>query len=1162
MVVGTPLRVLASYLVLAAGLAGSAQAQRHSSPIQVTDDGSLVWVVNPDSDSIAKIDAATDLFVAEFSVGDQPRTLALDDTNGWLYVANHGSLDLTPKPSPDTVMRLDQTTGAVQEIHDLPFGCAPFGVIVREAEGGNQVYVSCQSTQQVIVLDQDLGPIPIATVPLGWPDPRNMVLSADGTRLYVAHFLTREPSSTAHVSEIDTTLASPQLVRVLEIPVDATTCETVNSGTGVFSQLMGIHITPAATQLWVGGIISNDFEKGLFSRDKRFGGAAKPSFCQGGKAEGQACGSGTDCPGGTCEATSTAESRNLFKAAWEDITRMAIYKIDLGTGAVAGKLDIDAGNNGTDIVFSADGSTAYSVDQFLHSLHIFNTARGQGANPGSVFASVSAKGPGGADPSQPCSGDPFDTVPEDPFILTPQVQIVPFAEDPLFVNGTVANTGNDYLVTTAQMRAVPDGVGTHPHGVALHPGGAKLYVANFFSRNVTVVKVDGFLCPPPGNESCQSRLDCEGCVPRVLAVIPTILPATDPFPPQILDGKILFHTGAREATVDPGAGSPRAVPGFNRDDPNVLEPVGLVTSTSGFGTSIACASCHPEGGMDGRVWDFSDLGGTVRNTMDLRGRSSFKPGECTEPADTACTTDAECLNNGVGSCSNDPSQICELDIQCGSCEVGSPAAGEFCTSDANCGEGFSCETASCTAAKCRHVSLDDIPLNVINTDVFFNPMGTIHWNGDQDEVEDFEGAYKVLMGASNCDGNEHDPEVCLGGLVRAGTVAKPQAAAPPLADTNRGLSPRLDHMADYVYTLTSFVRNPNLGPGGPSADAQAGREIFNSAIARCAECHNGPSPENQQLTDKRPLATHPPGVPGGAASMNPFLRHNVGTFSEFDLADPGVVADDLGQYHNSVITIPSSRGQLLSYVTPTLIDVWNGAPYNHDGQAQTLFQGIFPCDSNVDDCSDPSAGKNINDQHGGTSTLTPQQLLLLVEFMKAPHGPIAPGSGTVPVATLLKLDKLFIKFQKLELDTDDGFVLKATFTLPPSSSLDLTLGTNPKGKAVTVLDEEVVISIADVDGEIIERTIPAGNLIANGSETLFKFTDKTRSLAPGIEKIKLKRGKTGPQDFSILVTGKGMDLSTLDKNSIQVAVAIGDDALVKTRTLSANGKRTVLKVKE
>jgi len=41
---------------------------------------------------------------------------------------------------------------------------------------------------------------------------------------------------------------------------------------------------------------------------------------------------------------------------------------------------------------------------------------------------------------------------------------------------------------------------------------------------------------------------------------------------------------------------------------------------SNSGAGIACASCHPEGGEDGRVWDFNTLG--PRRTQSLRGKVS------------------------------------------------------------------------------------------------------------------------------------------------------------------------------------------------------------------------------------------------------------------------------------------------------------------------------------------------------------------------------------------------------------------------------------------------------------------------------------------------------------------------------------------------------------
>src|SRR6476660_3443494 len=36
---------------------------------------------------------------------------------------------------------------------------------------------------------------------------------------------------------------------------------------------------------------------------------------------------------------------------------------------------------------------------------------------------------------------------------------------------------------------------------------------------------------------------------------------------------------------------------------------------------ISCASCHNDGGHDGRVWDLTGFGEGLRNTISLRGRA-------------------------------------------------------------------------------------------------------------------------------------------------------------------------------------------------------------------------------------------------------------------------------------------------------------------------------------------------------------------------------------------------------------------------------------------------------------------------------------------------------------------------------------------------------------
>ena len=144
---------------------------------------------------------------------------------------------------------------------------------------------------------------------------------------------------------------------------------------------------------------------------------------------------------------------------------------------------------------------------------------------------------------------------------------------------------------------------------------------------------------------------------------------------------------------------------------------------------------------------------------------------------------------------------------------------------------FSCETQTCSAAKCLPASAANVPKNVGLDSKFMNPMVTVHWNGDRDEAEDFEHTFRSLLGAGDCDGVEDLPDKCIGALVMRSNVAKPQEVAPDLGTSNRGLSPRLDHMADYIYSLTSFVRNPNL-EGGPSPAAIEGAKIFFSSISR------------------------------------------------------------------------------------------------------------------------------------------------------------------------------------------------------------------------------------------------------------------------------------------------------------------------------------------
>src|SRR5262245_32655371 len=557
-------------LCMLALLAGTAAAQpTRSSPLAVAPDGH-VFVVNPDSSTVSRLEfdlMQHGALTHEAAVGRYPRTIAV--AGPYVFTADQGS---------DTVTRLAQADLGGRTQVDLGFGCNPYGVAPMPSGGG--VVVSCQGTSEAVLLDANLGVI--ARVKLPWPNARAIAISADGATAYVTHYLTAEPNQDARVSVVD--VGNKSVAKVLTIPADQSTCETQNSGQGAFNLVSAVALMPAgapaevANQIWVGGTQENAISKGLFKRRSGFkdepGAGLFPSveftaFPQGGAV------------------------RNVYKASFHDITRFGLYKVDLGSGNVVGKIDVDEANNATDIELSADGRVAYVVDLMFNSYHVFNTARGQNGNPTTLFASVSTNGPGGARPEAACIPAALISVsPERDYRMSPQAQITPIdgynPVDPAFnpVNTGVEFDAAAFHAGTPRMKPVPDAIGTAPTGVRLSPDGQTVYVANYLARNVVPVASaapldaagmpanlrcageptracgrnndcpagTGF-CNHPGGAACTTDADCvtspppciqsQDCAPLMLGQpVSTITGgiAADPLPPALLDGKILFNT--------------------------------------------------------------------------------------------------------------------------------------------------------------------------------------------------------------------------------------------------------------------------------------------------------------------------------------------------------------------------------------------------------------------------------------------------------------------------------------------------------------------------------------------------------------------------------------------------------------------------------------------
>src|SRR5262249_18243837 len=247
-------------------------------------------------------------------------------------------------------------------------------------------------------------------------------------------------------------------------------------------------------------------------------------------------------------------------------------------------------------------------------------------------------------------------------------------------------------------------------------------------------------------------------------------------------------------------------------------------------------------------------------------------------------------------------------------------------------------------------------------------------------------------------------------------------------------------------------------------------------------------------------------------------------------------------------TIPSSRGVLGDYITPVLNDLWNTAPYLHDGSAHTLLDVVRPCNPALDDCLEEGRGRNlriagVNGQelHGATSFLTPQQLNDLVDFQSA-----------------LTLDTLVGTNERV-INAGSLTIKKAVLTLPKQKKNGKTVGqvrvlvTGTLAGGGDTLDPAHGVTLtlaAPRDGRmvIVERAL-----------TMRGSGHRVGGHEGGLSLVLRRKG----DGFAFTVKGKGADLAPLNTGNQDLTVAIefaktGDFAqaqFVQNRNLA--GKKNV-----
>jgi hypothetical protein len=162
-------------------------------------------------------------------------------------------------------------------------------------------------------------------------------------------------------------------------------------------------------------------------------------------------------------------------------------------------------------------------------------------------------------------------------------------------------------------------------------------------------------------------------------------------------------------------------------------------------------------------------------------------------------------------------------------------------------------------------------------------FGNLHWSSNFDEIQDFEIQLERLNGAD--------------GLIPGTTFTESNS---PLTHVTAGSSEELDALAAYISGLgkESVLRSPNSCSWGGRCSSAAHSGAWQFHAYGCADCHTG-SPFRRT-----------------GSAFRDGLNHDMGT-----------IKASSGQ---------GSGGVLTAIRTPTLIELWDTAPYLHDGSAATL----------------------------------------------------------------------------------------------------------------------------------------------------------------------------------------------------------------------------------
>ena len=224
--------VVVAALVCSGAAADSIASPTHTSTITIDGDGTRLWSVNPNHDTVTAIDARRLVRLFERPVGDNPRTLAVAP-EGDVWVVNQDDA---------TISVLSGETGETRHTVDLPYASRPYGIAFAPAS--NTAFVTLQAVGRMVRIDTRTNTV-TGIVDVG-PTPRGIAITADGPRILVTRWIS--PATHGEVTEVSAD--SLTVVRRFTLAADPGP-DTAVSGRGVPNHLAAITITPDGKRAWI-----------------------------------------------------------------------------------------------------------------------------------------------------------------------------------------------------------------------------------------------------------------------------------------------------------------------------------------------------------------------------------------------------------------------------------------------------------------------------------------------------------------------------------------------------------------------------------------------------------------------------------------------------------------------------------------------------------------------------------------------------------------------------------------------------------------------------------------------------------------------------------------------------------------------------------------------